>query len=258
MRLCYTRVNIIPAPTCAVFLRLYPPSPTQLMLLPLLLWISRMDTCRFSTPSSQHRGRGDAAPITHNRVGSQSRLSAADNSCVCRGQIIASNNIDFSSWLKCPTNSQSKESSENSPTVFWYFHFFMMPGTSPRIHDSTLIVPIFRCLRAESVECQAQSGTSDDAVTGMSPGLPELRDTCAGMYRLSPVRDGTSLNRADEGPPLYSHFVLHSQFIEIHHSPQGGAEVPRPHFYQTRPRISRGTKLMDLCLLHWDCGDCWK
>ena len=39
--------------------------------------------------------------------------------------------------------------------------------------------------------------------------------------------------------------MLHSQFIEIHHSPQGGAEVPRPHFYQTRPRISRGTKLME-------------
>ena len=45
--------------------------------------------------------------------------------------------------------------------------------------------------------------------------------------------------------PLYSHCVLYSQFIEIHHSPQGGAEVPRPHFYQSRPRISRGTKLME-------------
>lgn len=68
------------------------------------------------------------------------------------------------------------------------------------------------------------------------------------LYRLSPVWDDTSLYSAHEGLsrcPLYSHCVLYSQFIEIHHSPQGGAEVPRPHFYQTRPRISRGTKLME-------------
>ena len=136
---------------------------------------------------------------------------------------------------------QSKESSENSPTVFWYFHFFMMPGTSPRIHDSTLIVPIFRCLRAESVECQAQSGTSDDAVTGMSPGLPELRDTCAGMYRLSPVRDGTSLNRADEGPLPHSIVFTFRAAFTIHRNssfttgrsgsaPPSFLSDPAPHF----------------------------
>ena len=90
-------------------------------------------------------------------------------------------------------------------------------------------------------------------------------DTCAGIsVSIVPVWDDTSLFRAHYIGPLplslYSHFVLYSQFIEIHHSPQGGAEVPRPHFYQTRPRISRGTKLMErfVFVRDWDCGDCWQ
>ena len=80
---------------------------------------------------------------------------------------------------------------------------------------------------------------------------PEVRDTCAGIsVSIVPSAGWHFTLQSTRGPlplccPLYSHCVLYSQFIEIHHSPQGGAEVPRPHFYQTRPRISRGTKLME-------------